>query len=67
MRREKGSLTDVGHSLWGHMKYAQHAAHNPKFEKDRLKGATHMIEGGHLLNKSAKGAAEYLTQAEVIR
>ena len=32
---EKGKRwpTDVGHNSWWHMKYAQHAAHNPKFKK----------------------------------
>ena len=33
LRKEKGWLTDVGHNSWWHMKCAQHAAHNPKFEK----------------------------------
>ena len=27
---EKGWLTDVGHNLWGHVKWAQQGAHNPK-------------------------------------
>ena len=31
--REKGWLTDAAHNSWCHMKHAQHAAHNPKFEK----------------------------------
>ena len=31
------------------MKRAQHAAHNPKFEK---MGPTHMVEGGHHLRKA---------------
>ena len=33
LREEKGWLTDVGHNPGWHMKRAQHAAHNPKFEK----------------------------------
>ena len=32
-REEKGQLIDVGHNSWWHMKRAQHAAHNPKFDK----------------------------------
>ena len=33
LREEKGWLTDVGQNSWWHMKRAQHAAHNPKFDK----------------------------------
>ena len=33
LRKEERWLTDVGHNSWRHMKSAQHAAHNPKFEK----------------------------------
>ena len=58
MRKEKGWLTEVGHNSWWHMKCAQHAAHNPKFEKmglfrhpgdshGQIKGPAHMVEGGH--------------------
>ena len=32
LRKEKGWLTDVGHSLWWYMNCAQHAAHDPKFQ-----------------------------------
>ena len=31
--RKKEWLTDVGYNSWWHMKCAQHAAYNPKFEK----------------------------------
>ena len=31
--KEKECLTDVGHNSWWHMKYAQHAAYNTKFEQ----------------------------------
>ena len=33
LRKEERWLTDVGHNSWRHMKSAQHAAHNPNFEK----------------------------------
>ena len=36
LRKEERWLTDVGHNSWRHMKSAQHAAHNPKFEKTGL-------------------------------
>ena len=34
--KEKRQHTDVGQNSWGHIKCAQHAAHNPKFEKTEL-------------------------------
>ena len=63
LRKETGWPTDVGHNLWWHMKCAQHTAHNPEFEKmgysdtpsgghKKIKGPTHMAEGGHHLRKA---------------
>ena len=53
-------LTDVGHYSWRHMKSAQHAAHNPKFEKmglfrharwwrlkDKRTHMTYLVDGSH--------------------
>ena len=60
--REKWWLIDVGHNSWWHMKHAQYAAHNPKYEKMGLfrhpwwwywenKEPGHMIEGYRKLRK----------------
>ena len=38
IEKEKGLPTDVGHNSWWHMKCAQHAAHNPKFEQGKSEG-----------------------------
>ena len=51
-------LATIGDDTWWHMIRAQHAAHNPKFEKTELfrhpgsghkyiKGPAHMAKGGH--------------------
>ena len=64
LREEKGWLTDVGHNSWLHIKCAQHAAHNPKFERwnysdilsdghKRIKAPTDMVEGGYPTLKKA--------------
>ena len=59
--RNGDSLTYVGHISWWYMKCAQHAAHNPKFDKmgfiqiilvvalTKIKGPAHMFESGHYL------------------
>ena len=61
LRREKRWLTDVCHNSWWHMKHAQHATYNLKFDKDRIiqtspvvvvekiKGPAHIVEGDHIL------------------
>ena len=48
LREEKGWLTDVDHNSWWHIKCAQHAAHNSKFEK--MGSFTHPWWSHHQVN-----------------
>ena len=65
LREENWWLTGVGHNTRWHVKLAQHAVHNPNFEKmgysdiskwwhKKINGPDHMVEGDHHLRNKAQ-------------